>query len=86
MLVTHKALFLGGSHQMADVWFAQQAENGSAPVIGELLTEPAADLVGSTSVAANTTAAATVASTPAAPTTQLTSIDEELMRNQTPLI
>ena len=74
----------GTEAAMADVWFAKAEGADSAPSLGELLAAPAADLIGSGGTAANTATTAQASSTLMA--TGRVSLDDELLRNGTPLI
>jgi hypothetical protein len=71
----------GTESAVADVWFAKA---DSTPNLGELLAAPAADLIGSGGTAAHTAPAAQASATLMA--TGRVSLDDELLRNGTPLI
>ena len=81
----------GQRHEMVDVWFAKQAV--PAPELGELLTEPAPDLLGGAATGAANGHAGSAAAAAQAGVEQLaatghlnlsarSSVEEELMRLQ----
>ena len=84
----------GHVHEMADVWFAPATDGGkSPPKLEDLWSGPSSDLMpqhpASTSAGHAATAqgaATTQPSTHTAVVHHQTSIDEELMKNQLPLV
>lgn len=78
----------GSQHEVADVWFAQQA--AAAPELGELLAAPTSDMLGALGTPAGVASATALEATASAMVplglTQRLAADEELLRSQQPLI
>jgi hypothetical protein len=78
----------GSQHEVADVWFAQQA--AAAPELGELLAAPTSDMLGAlgtpAGVASATAPEATATAMVPMGLNQRLAADEELLRSQQPLI